>query len=101
MATAEPPNKHLFTEMSFSPDGKLQMDTSELRDILSDLLDEKLGYLKPLAENVTELKAEINKQKEVISKSQTKVHELLTRNLIHYSVNKGSSSMFMFWKMTN
>ena len=76
MATAEPPNKRLFTEMSFSPDGKLQMDTSELRDILSDLLDEKLGYLKPLAENVTELKAEINKQKEVISKSQTKVHEL-------------------------
>ena len=52
MATAEPPNKRLFTEMSFSPDGKLQMDTSELTDILSDLLDEKL-----------KLKAEINKQK--------------------------------------
>ena len=72
IVTAAPPSKHLFTEMSFSPEGKLQVDISELRDLLSELIDEKFGYSKPLVDYVRELRNEVNKQKKIIHESQSK-----------------------------
>ena len=58
-----PRKKRPFLEVSISPDGKAAMNTSDLRDVLGDILDQKLeDHLKSIKDDFVQLKTSAKTQ---------------------------------------
>ena len=58
-----PRKKRPFLEVSISPDGKAAMNTSDLRDVLGDILDQKLEeHLKSIKDDFAQLKTSAETQ---------------------------------------
>ena len=64
MAAKTPQAKRLNTDMEFSPEANLPLDRQSLRDLLGEVLEEKLeSFLHPLKEDIKDLKGTLEKQK--------------------------------------
>ena len=82
-----PRSKRRFLELSFSPDGKAAMDTSGLRDIMSDILDEKLEkHLKPIKDELAEFKSKSERKQtensQAISSLKKEVNDVKSENTL-------------------
>ena len=66
-----PKRKRRFLEVAISPDGKAAMDPSCLKDILSELLDEKLEA------QLKSIKDEINKDKQAVRADQRETNRII------------------------
>ena len=63
--TATPKKKRSFFEVSISPDDKAAIDASNLRDVLSDILDQKFEeHLKLITNDFAKLKSKSEARQE-------------------------------------
>ena len=85
MDSSTPKAKHKFLEVSLSPDGKAEMDPANFRELIGDLLDEKLEqHLKPIKEDLANFKCNVQIQKketdQAILKVKTDCDEVKAKN---------------------
>ena len=74
MDSSTPKAKHKFLEVSLSPDGKAEMDPANFRELIGDLLDEKLEqHLKPIKEDLANFKRNVQIQKKETDQAVLKV----------------------------